>query len=793
MNHVSMVLSFLVLLSLQLQSSCGTSLVKSSSSISISSISNSNLPSERTEKPAVTVSTRSNTVLGRNRVVIQDLPQKAFYFKRPPISWDYLENLEDFNAFLLEEREAVEEIFRLGIRIIVTKCTAGYKIRYRRTFTLGVQEDHYDEEESDYYDEFYVIKILMNQTEIDSSFWKYLEVENSDSDQILAQYLERFISQNNLLRAMLILKKRPNLFNLIKNNEIYSKYIFTANNTQSVLKHLVFDYDPKYFMQKFLEVYGTGDVAVSERLATLFKALVYLGLKDEKVQEAFDFANKVVGGCPIQILATFVDSKRPLKIDQDLLERILFDGTENVKERVTLLKLSEDSKFIESVVLKCFSSANYSRLVREILFDRGIVKFVSVNFTKKFLNSLIAHDRFNTIKFLLTTGLMTELKKEPGFGSILAESIEYVGLESFKILVKGRMIKTNVPIFNHESILKAAYRLIKLKEKPLLLEFLVKERLIAPTHKVTLKNGKKISLLAVAARIGNYDFINLFDKINWDKCEDVLGGFAISDENMRTLLESKGAKFSCHVNEMTRIEEDVSPVTTKSPDKKSLKRSFEEASLSNSESTFETPEKKIPKFIYDPEDPESYYEDALKSEDQDFMLEIITNRLFKYSYENIIWDLVNNQMEKPLNHVLSNLPKDSVVKVVNEAAAKECEYVIYYLFECGRFDIKNDRFDGLNLIAFLLKNRKPEFALKLIELLQFDMTTSHNPEINPEGDILFYGFWNADLADKLLEMGASPNVTLFYEKAGRNVTLKQWAEMVGVTKISRVLEKYHAK
>lgn len=780
MSHVCTALGFLVLLLSAWNTESSSLLTKC-------------IEANKTEANKKTTVTRVPSI-GQHRVSMAQLRQEAFLDKSIEDGWGYLNEFEEYkNFFTRDEISAADDLVRLGIRIIVKRCSEGtLRIKYRGTVAVGVQPARVDNES---FDESYICKNVFGM--VDETFdnvWNVLKVNTLEHS---ANMLIGFISQNKLLSSVLILKSQPRVAEMLP-TDVYSEYIFTVNNMQNVLKYFIFQNGSRTFMDRFLQVYKTD---ASNRIGALSKILTDLKVSDEKVQEAFNFAVEYEN-CPVPVLAAFVTSKRPLNIDPSDLERIVLSGNENAKDRVTLLKLSTDPNFIEKIISKCFTSGAYSLLIREILFDRHLASLVSSEFTKKWFNNFVVYDRVKAIKFILSTEMMRKVKAEiPKFGTILAKSIDHVTLESFKALVKGKMIKTRVPIFSSQDIRKAAYLLIKMNIKPEFLEFLLRERYIAPNQKITFETGKSFTLLAVAVKEGNSAFIELLNKINWSRCEDVYDIESINDE-MRSLLISKGADFnrekmSSNPSESGPIAtSNVSPVALLSTP---LKRPSDSVELVTNETTFETLEIKRPKRAAYSEIPQDYYKNALEALDEDCMCTILatTKEEFKrsYGYNEIIWDLYNAQMIEPLNQILDRIPVDLIAKIIREFAEQECEYVVCYLISSGHFNLESDYwFDGKNLIAYLLKNRKASFALNLIDRFRFDLRSSKDDVLNnPEGDIILNAVWNMDLLERLLELGASPNVKVNYQKLKRVVTLKEYAQLTNRPKLLQILEKYQAK
>lgn len=787
MSHVCTALGFLVLLlsAWNTESSC---------------LLSKRLEANKTESDKKTSVTRVTSVR-KHRVTMAQLRQEAFLDKSIEDSWGYLNEFEEYkNFFTRDEISAADDLFRLGIRILVKRISEGtLMIRYRGTVTVGAQAPRIDNES---FDEYYVCKNVFGMVaENSDTVWSVLK-ENSLEHSV--KMLIGFINQNKLLSSVLMLKSQPGVAELLP-TDVYSEYIFAVNNMQNVLKYFIFQNCTRNFMYRFLQVYKTD---ANNRIDALSKVLTDLKVSDEKVQEAFNFAVEYED-CPVPVLAAFVTSRRPLSIDPSDLERIVLSGKENAKDRVSLLKLSTDPNFIEKIITKCFTSGSYSLLIREILFDRRLVSLVSSEFTKKWFYNFVVYDRVKAIKFILSTEMMIKVKAEiPEFGTILAKSIDYVTLDSFETLVKGKMIKTRVPIFSSQDIRKAAYLLIKKNAKPEFLEFLLSERYIAPNQKITFETGESFTLLAVAVKEDNLAFIKLLNKINWSRCEDVYDIGTISDE-MRSLLISKGADFnrekiSSSPSESgsgpierttTATTSNVSPVALLSTP---LKRPSDSVELVTNETTFETPEIKRPKRATYSEIPQDYYKNALEALDEDCMCTILLtcNEEFKrsYGYNEIIWDLYNAQMIRSLNQILDGIPVDLMEKIVKEFADQECEYVICYLISRGHFNLESDWFDGKNLIAYLLKNRKANFALNLIDKFRFDLRSSkEDASNNPEGDIILNAVWNFDLLERLLELGASPNVKVNYQKLNRVVTLKEYAHLTNRSKLFLILEKYHAK
>lgn len=754
MNHVCTVLSILLLLF----SVFGTANSSSSSGII--------LPA----KYQSGTQTSSRPTTGTRRVTIAPLKQEAYTDKSVEEYWGYLNELDEYKIiFSNEEKEAADDLVRLGIRIIVKRQSEGLlKIRYRRTVTLRVQVGK--GLEADNFDEFYVCKNLI-ETDYET-VWKVLR---RSCPIYSSNILEGFIIQNKLLSSVLILKSQPRVAELLS-NEIYGRYIFTVNNTQNVLKYFMFQNDPIAMMIKFLQVYKPD---AFHRLSALSGILTDLKVSNENVQVALNFIIKIEN-CPIQILGCFINSKRPLFIDQNDIERVFFNGIDHLKERVSLLKSSKDSIFIEKLVLKCSSVSNNSQLLKEILLDQELTNSLSAEFAIKMFKLCVYFDRINFMKFLLSTDLMRKIKRETAqFGSILMKSTDRITLESFKALVRAKMIKTNIPIFSSQDIIKSAYSLIKSKKNPEFLKFLVSERFIAPNQKVTLSNGETVSLLAVAVKEGNSDFIELLNIINWSKCKDVyeIDSF---DDKIGTLLISKGAKFSSTASE-TNNPSSSQPTGV---------------DLSKTEMTFETPEIKRPKLS---ETPNFYYKNALEAQDEDFICRLFVGSseyeefIRSYGYNQIIWDLYNSKMIRSLNQALDRIPVDLIAEIVREFAENECDYVVDYLIRKGYFNMETDCFDGNNLIYHLLKIRKADFALNLIERFKFNLSLSQDYEINPEGDIIISAVWNFDLIEKLLELGASPNVKINYQKLDKIISFKEYAKITNRTKLLQILEKYKAK
>jgi hypothetical protein len=790
MIHVCTVLGFLVLV----LSSLGTE----SSSLSLVTKS---LEITKTENQ----STVTRPTAGKNRVTIGPLRQEAFMDKSVQDSWGYLNELGEYkNIFSIEERNAADDLIHLGIRIIVKRQSEGaLRIRYRGT----VMEAPKLVEEGDNFDEFYVCKNVMGTLEgaIDS-VWSVLRL---DSLEDCSNKLKGFISQNKLLSSALILKLRPEAAEHLP-IEFYREYIFVINNnTQNVLKYFIFQNNPKSFIEKFLQVYKK-DVCTNI-LDGLSRILIDLKVSNEKVQEAFDFAVKFED-CPIPVLAAFVNSRRPLMIESCDLERVILNGKEGAKDRVVLLKLSKDSNFLEKIVSKCFTSGLYSPLIREILFDRKLANLLSTEFTRTLFLSFVYYDRVNAIKFILSTELMKKLKtKIKKFGSILAKSIDHVSLESFKALVRANFIGTRAPIFTSQDIIKAAFLLIKKKVKPEFLEFLIRERFIAPNQKVTFDTGETFSLLAVAVKERNHGFVKLLNKINWSRCEDVFEIEAgVIDDEMKSLLICKGAKFPSTIdfndNESIKMRTESSPSPSPPPSSyinpvssflTPLKMYSGANDLLTNETTFETPEVKRRKISNYPEVIHEYFKNALESQDEDCMGKILyRNEDFKrsYGYNRIIGDLYNAQMIKSLNQILDHIPVDLITKIVQEFSEQECEYVIFYLISNRIFKLESEWFEGKNLIAHLLKIRRASFALNLIERFKFDLKSSkEDPWNNPEGDIILNAVWNMDLVDRLLELGASPNVKVIYPKFNITITLKEYAKLTDRHRLLQILEKYNAK
>lgn len=692
--------------------------------------------------------------------------------------WNFLDDLESLNDSKVTY--VMDRLKSLGILIYALERaeTSELRLKYRRSFVIKEKEaeDDFDE---DSFDEVYPLD--------------YSAIAIDASGDLLPKLMES-IEKNWLLRATLILNDKPELIAVLP-EAFYSSHVLVRDSTvKGVHKYLMIQRDPSTFMAKYLNVFKAAAeriYSVTELIEVLREVLVDLKVTDESVNEAFraflssslfqDEA-KVMDAFPI--LSVFLASKRRLILPSDQLNRICFGGNDHVKERIGVLKFESQSEVVEQVVLACFNNQNAHKLLPNITKDKEITSKLSQTFfTQILLPAALKTNNLDRIKLVFADefiGRLSEAHEE-----ILPLAVEFVNWNILKFLIGVVRPKNHrFPLFSRKDLISAAFKSIQLHKNDLFIH-LIEDRLVTLSDRVNLPNGSRGSLLAAIILYKNYDLIkstSVASRIDWFKCEDVRS--VAQDLESKELLNSIGMPSSLALSPMDTPEYSTdSEISTFSPNAvNSITR------LINQQQT----------------DPFREYEQLLLHRNDSGMCSFLQSIALNSDpvaplrrlqtlrgFFTIIWELCDANMLRSLDAYLDNIKSIAQIhQVAIESIKNNCAaHVLGYFLKLKKFSV-TDRIGDRNIIAHLFKAKNVELAFELIREHSFNIKHSDSPEVNPEGDIILSAAWNPQLMDRLLSMGASPNVRFYSIKTNSNVSLLDWARQKRKTEMAQVLSKY---
>lgn len=716
------------------------------------------------------------------RVELSEYKQTALLEKPEIEFWHHLEDSEIISVLCPDELLVVNEIRRLGVRMFIMPYQLNlHKLKYKKS--LAVDAIQLSEEGAEF-NELYLFRHLIENVETDAeSIWPILRDRN---DNMLAELLRMHIKSCHLIQAGLIMSLRPEAI-LFMDKSDFKEHVLILHSVKDVYKQFIFKSQPVFFISKFLEVYSDSPKDSVHLLNVLRFTLSDLKIPDEVVQTTFTHLTSLSSpACPIPILNVFVASKRKLTIDPVALETIILNGDDHLREKVELLKLNLTAEFVEKLVLKCLEIGKYYGVVRSIFSDQVVLNSLNYVIRLKVVKSAVKTNNFNVIKLIFTTEIMKTLIKIDQFGSFLTFAVDFVNLEAFRYLVEAKLVKNNVPIFSHVDIVTAAFKAVQVKKNDLVL-YLIQAHYISPYNQIS---GS--TLVAAAVKANNLEIVDAFGLLDSSKCSDIP---RVNDREMQEFLKNRLivkkspiiTRASPIYSSGTTSSEKCSPASPKSASDL-RKRGLDEPETSKSESKRARKSMLTSDIMKD-------FQDALNARDDELMIEnlkVVVRRTFLVSalgIKSILMQLIDLDMKQSICAFIDHLLPESTEEVLAVGLEAHSEQILKRLLDTGIVKLEHLVVDK-NIIAALFKARHPDLAFNLIEQYGFDMRFSHSPKHNPHGDIILFTTWSVDVTERLLKMGASPEVRLFYRSLGDFILLKQWAEMKQKTGLAQILTEY---